>query len=84
MIRARFKTNESDPRPVVWPIAHPYWITGYGDGYGIVVAYAEDEAEIVRNWPDASDIDSEKVDGYLFTSRFPRPDWFAAQGEKRE
>lgn len=58
-----------------WPIKHPYWCTGAGDGYSIIVAYADDEAEILRNWPEAHDIDSEEVDGYAFTSRFPRPTW---------
>lgn len=76
MIRARFKTDENDPRPVVWPIKHPYWVTGYGEGYSIVVAYADDEAEVLRNWPDATDIEADEVEGYTFTSRFPRPDWF--------
>lgn len=75
MIRARFQTNEEDPRPVVWPIKHPYWITGYGDGYAIVVAYADDEAEILRNWPDAEEIDATPATEYAFTSRFPRPSW---------
>lgn len=25
MIRARFRVNEDDYRPVTWPIKHPYW-----------------------------------------------------------
>lgn len=79
MIRARFHVNPDDPRPVCWPIKHPYWVSGEGDGYTIVVAYAEDEAEILRNWPDATDIDSDEADSYVFTSRFSKPDWFGAQ-----
>lgn len=77
MIRARFKTDENDPRPVVWPIKHPYWVTGYGEGYSIVVAYADDEAEVLRNWPDATDIEADEAESYVFTSRFPKPDWLA-------
>jgi len=78
VIRARFQANYEDPRPVNWPIKHPYWITGHaGDGsYAIVVAYADDEAEVLLNWPDAKNIDSEEVTEYTFTSRFPRPSWF--------
>jgi len=76
MIRARFKANEDDPRPVNWPIKHPYWVTGYGDDCAIVVAYADDVAEIMRNWPDATDVDEEEVDQYLFSSRFKKPEWF--------
>lgn len=79
MIRARFKTNPDDPRPVNWPIKHPYWVTGCGDSYSIVVAYAEDEDELRANWPDANDIDAEEAEGYAFSDRFPMPDWFKQQ-----
>lgn len=75
MIRARFHVNPDDPRPVNWPIKHPYWITGYGEGYAIIVAFADDEAEILLNWPDATNIDSNPAVNYVFTDRFPRPGW---------
>lgn len=80
MIRARFKVpNAEDPRPVNWPIKHPYWVTGEAlDGsYAVIVAYADDEAEILRNWPDAQEIDVHERDtAYAFTGRFPKPEWF--------
>lgn len=76
MIRARFRCNEDDPRPISWPIKHPYWVTGYGEDHAIVVAYADDEAEIKRLWPDAYDIEYTDETVYGFTSRFPRPEWF--------
>jgi len=76
MIRARFKANMDDYRPVKWPVKHPYWCTGYGTNYSIIVAYADNEAEILENWPEAQDIDIEEVDEYTFSSRFPKPDWF--------
>ena len=76
MIRARFKANGEDYRSINWPVKHPYWCTGYGDGYSIVVAYADDEAEILQNWPEATEIDSEEVTEYVFSGRFPKPDWF--------
>ena len=75
MIGARFKANEDDYRPVNWPVKHPYWCTGQGDGYSIVVAYADDVDEILTNWPEAEDIEADEADEYLFTSRFPKPDW---------
>ena len=78
MIRARFHANDEDARPVNWPIKHPYWITGYGDGYSIVVAYADDEAEILLNWPEATEIEAEPASTYHFTDRFPKPDWLQA------
>lgn len=76
MIRARFHANPDDYRPVKWPIKHPYWCTGSGDGYSIIVAYADNEAEILELWPEATQIDAEGVEGYTFTSRFRKPDWF--------
>jgi hypothetical protein len=77
MIRARFTVNPKDWRPVRWPIKHPCWCTGYGPGYAIVLAYADNEAEILENWPDAKDIDSEEVSEYQFCERFPKPGWVA-------
>lgn len=82
MIRARFKANHDDFRPVSWPVKHPYWCTGYGDNYSIVVAYADDKAEILRNWPEATEIDAVEVTEYAFTDRFPKPEWFVEQRQK--
>lgn len=76
MLRARFTTDGSDFRPVVWPIKHPYWCTGYRDSRAVIVAYVDDEAELLTNWPDAGNIDAEPVDEYVFTDRFLKPDWF--------
>lgn len=77
MIRARFELTQSDPRPIEWPINHPYWCTGYGSqDCPIIVAYADNLAEIERLWPDAElPIDYEEATEYSFTSRFPKPDW---------
>jgi hypothetical protein len=76
MIRVRFHANEADYRPVNWPVKHPYWCTGYGEGYSIVVSYADDIDYIMHNWPEASEIDIMEEDAeYVFTSRFPKPDW---------
>jgi hypothetical protein len=80
MIRARFKVNGADYRPVMWPIPHPYWCSGYSaDGKAIIVAYAAGEPQILRLWPDAEDIDvmETELTQYTFTERFQRPEWFA-------
>jgi hypothetical protein len=78
MLRVRFRTTADDPRSVNWPIKHPYWITGYttDDFHAIIVAYADDEAYILSNWPEAYNLESEEVEGYHFTDRFPKPEWF--------
>lgn len=75
MIRVRFKTRHPDFRPAVWPINHPYWCTGYSDGNPVIVAYADDETEIMQQWPEAYDLDSEAATEYTFTDRFKKPDW---------
>jgi hypothetical protein len=76
MLRVRFKANDKDPRPVNWPVKHPYWITGNGENYSIVVSYADDEEYIYNNWPEAEDLDIEENVSYTFSSRFPKPNWF--------
>lgn len=77
MYRIRFKTNSADPRPINWPIKHPYWISGYdSDDNTIIISYADSKAYILDNWPEAFDLDVEKVDSYSFSSRFPKPKWF--------
>ena len=75
MIRARFKANADDYRPVNWPIKHPYWCTGYTENHSIIVAYADDIDEIFDNWPEAKDVDAITVQEYQFTNRFPKPSW---------
>jgi hypothetical protein len=88
MIRARFRTNPNDYRPVNWPVKHPYWCTGYmgDDSAAIVVAYADDLDEVMRNWPDATDVDVTEVTEYMFSGRFPKPEWFTVPvvGEHKE
>ncbi len=76
LLRIRFKANPTDPRPVNFPLPHPYWITGGGDTYSWVVAYANDVDFIYLNWPEAKDLTVDEVEGYEFTDRFQKPEWF--------
>ena len=76
MLRVRFKSDAEDFRPVNWPLKHPWWCSGTGDGYAIIISYADDEQYILDNWPEAEDLDCEEVDKYMFNDRFPKPDWF--------
>jgi hypothetical protein len=82
MYRARFYSSADDPRPVHWPIKHPYWITGEDfAGNSTIVAYADDEQYIKDNWPEATQIEmGSEVNDYVFTSRFPRPEWLKDTG----
>lgn len=84
MLRVRFKANADDPRPINWPIKHPWWCSGYaGSGaYSIVVAYADDLQYVTDNWPEAEDVDVlEETAQYHFTDRFPKPEWFTEKGQ---
>lgn len=77
ILRARFFTSEADYRPIVGPIKHPYWCTGYAsNGDPVLVAYVDTETQLREQWPEAYGITVEPADHYAFSSRFPKPDWF--------
>ena len=80
MLRIRFYISrdqcDDDYRPIKWPPAHPYWCTGESEFDFILVAYADAEDQLLEFWPEARDLDIEEVDDYVFTDRFPRPEWF--------
>lgn len=76
MIRARFYTDEYDFRPIEWPIKYPYWRSGETYGANILIAYADSVEDIKRLWPEAYQIEWDEVDEIVFTSRFPKPDWY--------
>lgn len=89
MFRARFYVNAEDPRPVLWPINHPYWISGhtidkdYELEKAIVVAYVDDERHLISLWPDAQDIDmGDEVTEIKFSDRFPKPDWYKKDSDQ--
>lgn len=75
-IRVRFYANEDDYRPVAWPPPGPYWCTGYGYGYSIVVAYVKEIGQIKAFWPEATDLDAVDVEEIQFSDRFPKPKWW--------
>lgn len=74
--RCRFHANEDDYRPVKWPPPGPYWCTGYGDDYSIVVAYVRDMEQVYEYWPEASQVDAEERSEITYTDRFPKPEWY--------
>jgi hypothetical protein len=77
MLRVRFKVKEIDYRPVIWPVAHPYWCSGYdSDDWPILVSYVDSIEELMRQWPDAFQLDVEADVEIKFTSRFPKPEWY--------
>lgn len=78
MIRARFRANYDDWRPVKWPPIGPCWCSGVAgdESYSIVIAYVQNEDQVREFWPEATHIDPEESDHIVFTDRFARPDWW--------
>lgn len=70
-VRCRFRASETDPRPINWPPPGPYWITGYGDGYSVIVAYCRTFEQVTEYWPEASHIEGETKSEIEFSDRFP-------------
>jgi hypothetical protein len=77
-IRARFKANFEDSRPVIFPPPAPYWETGFNEDYATVVAYfPKDEFRRLKEfWPEAKDIETTEENEIIYTSRFQKPDWW--------
>ncbi len=79
-IRHRFHCSSvNDPRPVIWPPKGPYWVSGEGDDYAILIAYLPAGVEVTTFWPEATDVDSEECDGITYTSRFAKPSWWKGE-----
>lgn len=71
-----------DPRPVKWPPPGPYWVTGQGARHASMVAYLPPDVPLTDYWPEAENDMVQERDGVLFTSRFPRPDWWTGEGRE--
>jgi len=76
ILRVRFKANPEDWRPVSWPIKYPCWCSGYTNDHSTVIAYVNQTEDIFALWPEASGLEVETYSEMIFTSRFPKPDWF--------
>jgi 3-hydroxy-3-methylglutaryl CoA synthase len=81
LLRVRFKANFDDYRPINWPVKYPYWCSGYGEDFSIVITYADSVDYVMENWPEASDLQIDDVDKITFSDRFPKPDWYKEDGE---
>lgn len=83
-LRVRFYTDADDWRPLIWPPPGPCWCTGAGEISGgkfwVVVAYVRRLDQVHEFWPEAYDVDHKQVTALLFTSRFPRPEWWPQEG----
>jgi len=79
--RVRFKSDADDIRPIYKPPANPegpWWCSGEaGDGsYSILIAYVKSIDTLMKQWPEAKELDIEEVEKPTFSGRFPKPDWW--------
>lgn len=80
-IRYRFHSSSiDDPRPIIWPPKGPYWVSGEGDDYAILIAYLPEGVPLTDFWPEATNVDSQERDSITFTDRFARPSWWEGEG----
>lgn len=76
-LRHRFFTKSiEDFRPLIFNPKYPYWCSGYGDDYAVVIAYLPNTEPLEKYWDDAYNVDSEERESITFTDRFPEPEWF--------
>lgn len=74
----RFKTKAlEDYRPLkdMKEIQCPWWCSGEGIDYAIIICYLPTEIDLKEYWDDAYDIDIEEVEKITYTDRFRKPDW---------
>ena len=76
LFRIRFHANPDDYRPVKWPVKYPFWCSGYGENFSVVIAYVDSVDELMELWPEASNLDIEERESITFTDRFPKPSWY--------
>ncbi|MNL04654.1 hypothetical protein D3C87_1252290 [compost metagenome] len=81
LMRVRFQVPGSTS-PVNWPIPYPSWCSGSNSQGNYVVAYVKDTETLLKNWPDAFDIDvfEEGLQEFTYTDRFPRPEHMTPEG----
>ena len=78
LIRYRFKTRSvEDYRPLLdmSKIQMPWWCSGQGLDYAIIVCYLPKGEDLFKYWDDAFDIYQEDKDEIVYTDRFSKPSW---------
>lgn len=75
-----------DPRPILWPVYHPFHVVHHGEDYITMMAYVVEPTDVHHLWPDATDLTvfDDSVTHYTFNGAFPKPDWLEeVQGLER-
>ena len=77
-IKYRFKTKAIDDyRPLkdMKDIQCPWWCSGEGINYAIIICYLPKDIDLKECWDDAYDIDKEERDEITYADRFRKPDY---------
>lgn len=75
--RYRFCTNSiPDYRPLIFNEKYPWWCSGTGSNYAVIVCYLPYDEDLFKYWNDAHDINVTEEDEIIFSDRFPEPDYF--------
>lgn len=84
-IRYRFKTKAVDDyRPLedMAEIKCPWWCSGEGNDFVVIVCYLPKGVDLKKYWDDAYEIVAQAVESITYTDRFPKPDWLESEGEE--
>ena len=76
--RYRFKSDSIDLRPVIdlAEIQMPWWCSGYdADDNAYIICYLPYDADLLKYWPEAFDVEYEEANEIVYTDRFPKPEW---------
>jgi hypothetical protein len=77
MIRAKFLCQHDMAHPVRWPPPGPYWLEHYDvSGFAHLVAYAANEVELRKFWPDLWDLSYEITNDIMYDDEYPKPEWW--------
>lgn len=74
-MRYRFKTKSIDDYRPLKDIQCPWWCSGEGEDYAIIICYLPKGKNLKEYWDDAYDIETEEREVITYTDRFPKPDY---------
>ena len=84
-IKYRFKTKAiEDYRPLIdmSSIKCPWWCSGQGFDFAVIVCYLPQGEDLFKYWDDAYEIETEEVESINYTDRFPKPKWLESEDTK--
>ncbi len=78
-LRVRFLSSSVDDCRPIYNDENPegpWWCSGYSENNAVIVAYVKSEDTILKQWPEAENIEIETIEKPTFSDRFPKPKWW--------